>query len=366
MQRSSVVRVAAAAVVAAGSLAAAAGTVTAGTRNVGVTLVGSGFRAPVAVVGGPRRDSPLLYVVERGGLIRILLRGRIVATPFLDIRRIVAGNGLRGLLSLAFHPRYLSNGRFFVLYVGRNGHVYVAEYRARSGTSSAASRRVLLEHVPYGRMPFSHYGGQLAFDADGLLYASLGDGNRPELAQDPTSLAGKIVRLDVDRRSPSVEIVASGLRNPWRFSFHGRSMLIGDPGDTAREEINYLPRDLFGAANFGWDAFEGTLRRRTQVDLRGTLIRPALEYRHASRRRCYSVVGGYVYHGPSAPSLRGRYVFGDLCGGVWSALLRSGRLVDRRPEPIVVGPTLSSFGVDGRGELYAVGYANGQIFRVTD
>ena len=339
---------------------------TAAPTPIRFTLVGSGFRAPVALVGGPKPGSPLLYVAEQAGRIRVLSRGRVLSTPFLDIRSRVAGGGLRGLLSFAFHPRYLRNGRFYLLHVGREGYVYVAEYRARSGVGLPASRRELLVVKPHDRRPYSHYGGQLAFGPDGLLYASLGDGNLPGSAQDMTSLSGKLVRLDVAEPEPEPEVIALGLRNPWRFSFHGRSILIGDAGDTKREEINVLPRALFGRANFGWDFAEGTLRRRAlPADVFGQVVKPALEYPHASRKRCYSVTGGYVYRGSAAPRMRGRYLFGDLCGGFWSARRQGNRLVDKRSESLSIGATLSSFGEDGRGELYALGYSDGTVFRLT-
>jgi glucose/arabinose dehydrogenase len=330
------------------------------------TLVGSGLRAPVALAGGPKPGSPLLYVGEQAGRIRVLNRGRVLPTPFLDVRSRVAGGGLRGLLSFAFHPNYLTNGRFYVLYVGREGNVHVVEYRARSGVGLPASGRELLVVVPHDRRSYSHYGGQLAFGPDGLLYASFGDGNLPGSAQDMTSLSGKLVRLDVDQREPEPQIIALGLRNPWRFSFYRGSILIGDVGDNAREEIDVLPPALFGQANFGWDFAEGRLSKRAvPTDVFGQVVEPALDYPHASRKRCYSVTGGYVYRGSTAPQMRGRYLFGDLCGGFWSAHLQGNQLVDKRRESLSIGATLSSFGEDGRGELYAVGYSNGSIFRLT-
>jgi glucose/arabinose dehydrogenase len=330
-----------------------------------LTLVGGGLRAPVALVGGPKPGSPLLYVAEQSGRIRVLSRGRVLPTPFLDLRSRVAGGGLRGLLSFVFHPAYLRNGRFYVLHVGREGDVHVAEYRARSGVGLPGSRRELLVVRPHDRRPYSHYGGQLAFGPDGLLYASFGDGGRPASAQDAAALTGKLVRLDVSAREPKPEVVALGLRNPWRFSFHRGSILVGDAGETKREEIDVLPAAFFGRANFGWDFAEGTVRRRAvPADVVGRVLGPALEYPHATRGRCYSVIGGYVYRG-SVAAMRGRYLFGDLCGGIWSARPLGNRLVDRRSEAIAIGGTLSSFGEDARGELYAVGYSSGAIYRLT-
>ena len=330
-------------------------------------LVARDLREPVALVGAPKPGSPLLYVGEQAGRIRVLSKGRVLETPFLDIRSTVARGGLRGLLSFAFHPRYLANGRFFVLYVRRGGDVHVAEYRARSGVGSVASGRVLLVVKPHNRGTYSHFGGHLAFGPDGRLYASFGDGSLPSSAQDMRSLSGKLVRLDVDVpvSRPKPEIVALGLRNPWRFSFYRGAILIGDVGGNVREEIDVLPPRLFGKANFGWHFAEGTVRRQAvPPDVFGRIVEPALEYSHARKGRCYSVTGGYVYRGSSAPRLRGRYVFGDLCGGFWSAHVRGHRLLEMRREPLVLRATLSTFGEDSRGELYIVAYNAGAVYRV--
>jgi len=261
-----------------------------------------------------------MFVVEQGGLVRIAEGDRLLRRPFLDLRAVVAHGGLRGLLSLALHPRYVVNGRAYVYYVGRDGATYVAEIRTVRGF--AASRRVLLR-IPASRDPYAHYGGHVLFGPDGLLYVSIGDGGVPATAQDPNVLLGKIVRLRVDGRSARPEIVASGLRNPWRFSFtrDGSALVIGDVGANRREEIDVVRRRLFGRANLGWPWFEGSVRRaRPERDGRSVLVRPFVEYGHA-RKRCYSVVGGIVYRGTLFPDLRGRYIFGDLCGGMWSVRL---------------------------------------------
>ena len=200
--------------------------------------------------------------------------GRLLRRPFLDLRRVVASGGLRGLLSLAFHPRYVDNGRAYVNYVGRDGAVYVAEIRTVDGF--AAARRVLLR-IPASRDPYAHFGGHVAFGPDGMLYVGIGDGGDPETAQDPTTLLGKIVRLRAQRATPAPQIVAWGLRNPWRFSYtrDGSALVIGDVGADHREEIDVVPRRLLGRADLGWPTFEGTVRRvRTSRSQRRP--RPAL------------------------------------------------------------------------------------------
>lgn len=317
----------------------------------------SGLRQPVFATADPEGRPDRLYVVERGGRIRVAEPGRLLPRTFLDIRSRVRSGGLRGLFSVAFHPRYASNGLLFVNYVGRNGAIHVDRFRTRSGRVLPSSRRVLLRVPTRGAGKYGHYGGQLAFGRDGRLYASFGDANRGESAQDPATFLGKIVRLDPDRPSLPPKIVAYGLRNPWRLSFDRSTgnLYVGDPGDSRREEINILPPGLRGVANFGWDVFEGSIRRRPATSMPGVLRRPALEYRHRGGR-CWSVVGGFRYLGRRIPGLRGRYVFGDLCGGVWSARFRRGAVVDLRNERLRPG-ALVSFAEGPGGELYAVDLA---------
>jgi hypothetical protein len=315
-----------------------------------------GARSPVHVVPAPDGRTDVLYVVEQGGRVRVAQDGRLRPTPFLDLRAVVGHGGLRGLLSLAFHPRFAHNGIVVVNYVTPAGVVVVASYRAAHGAVRPASRRVLLR-VPTGAGAYGHFGGLVAFGPDRRLYVSIGDGATPEAAQDPASLLGKVVRLRIDAARPRPEIVAWGLRNPWRFSFAERSgaLVIGDVGGSSREEIDLVPPARFGDANLGWPAYEGT-RRDDDVPLapRGRLIAPLAELRHRGAR-CWSVTAGVVYRGARHPWLRGRYVFGDLCGGMWSTRLvgpTKGRL---RAEPLAATGTLTSIVAGADGELLLVG-----------
>jgi glucose/arabinose dehydrogenase len=324
-----------------------------------------GLREPVFAVTAPGGRAGRLYVAERAGRVRIVDGRRILARPFLDLRHRVRSDGFRGLLSLAFHPRYAANGRVFVNYVGRDGDLHLDELRARGGVALAASRRTVLR-IPVERKDANHYGGQLAFGPDGRLYLSVGDGSTPATAQDPSLPLGKLLRLDVERPAPSWDVVALGLRNPWRYSFDlpTGSLFVGDAGDERREEVNRLPLRSTGPANLGWDLFEGTLRRReTPADVTGTLVAPFLEYANRPGR-CNSIVGGYVYRGRGVPRLRGRYVYGDFCGGIWSVAIERGRAVDRRVEPFAPGrEPFASFSLDARGELLLVTLP-GNVYRV--
>jgi glucose/arabinose dehydrogenase len=322
--------------------------------SIALSLFASGLRGPVFAVADPGGRPDRLYVVERAGRIRIVEPGRVLSQAFLDIRSRVRSGGLRGLFSLAFHPRYPSNGRFFVNYVGRGGDIYVDEFRSRRGLGLPLSRRMVLRVETEDTRPYSHFGGQLAFGPDRGLYASFGDSNLGPAAQDPNTFLGKLVRLDVDEPVSPPRIVAYGLRNPWRFSFDRAKgdVYIGDPGDRLREEINFLPSGFEGVANFGWDVYEGSILRRPLVSMPGQLRAPMIEYRHKGKR-CWSVTGGYVYRGRRLIELLGRYLYGDLCGGVWSVRSRRGKAIDRRAERLFPG-TLASFAEGADGELYAV------------
>jgi glucose/arabinose dehydrogenase len=324
-------------------------------------IVASGLRVPadVAVAAGePRR----IYIAEQRGTIRIAVGGRTLRRPFLDLRALVRTSLLQGLFSVAFHPHYVRDPRFYVDYVGNDGRVKVVEYRSRGGRALPGSARRLLD-LDIGH---DHYGGDLVFGPDGMLYVSVGDGEVPADAQAPTSPRGKILRIDVDRPEPTPEVVALGLRNPWRFSFDRQTgaMLIGDVGADTWEEIDLLPARSQEVPNYGWNLYEG--RQRTKAPLLDplpTMTLPITTYRNP-RRGCAAVVGGFVYRGRSSPLLRGRYVYGDLCSpSVWSFRLANGKAVDRRLEPLVVPGGITSFGEGANGELYASSQ-DGTVYRL--
>ncbi len=285
-------------------------------------------------------------------------------TVFLDVRRQVEFGGEQGLLGLAFHPRYARNRLFYVAYTSSAGRNTVARYRSNGTRAVPTSRRILLAvSDPYG----NHNGGHLAFGPDGRLYTSIGDGGSggdPEdRAQDPGSLFGKLLALDVSRPAARWQIDAYGLRNPWRFSFDRATgdLYLGDVGQGAIEEIDFTPRASSGLENYGWDVYEGSRRFEDGSPGPGKLVFPVFEYSHA--QGC-SVTGGFVYRGRARPAERGRYVFGDYCSGiVWSLRVVSGEARDVRTEPFEI-EGLTSFGENAAGELFAIAH-DGTIYRLS-
>ena len=333
--------------------------------------VAKGLRQPVYVTAAPG-EAGRVYVVLRPGTVRVLEHGRLRRGFFLDLRRRVQTFGEMGLLSIAFHPGYASNGLVYAFFndQGDEKWVTVAEYRVGNGQVDPTSERVLVR-VAHQDSPY-HNGGQLQFGPDGKLYVAVGDGGyttegglQPDPhgnAQNLGVLLGKIVRLDVGVPSPAPEIVAYGLRNPWRFSFvPGGDMVIGDVGWNRVEELDVL-RAGEGLVNFGWSAFEGQDRRPNAgpPNTAGRLVGPAHTYPTGRRGNC-SIVGGYVYRG-RVLRLRDRYVFGDYCSGrIWSVRITGGQISRRRLEPVKL-PGLVSFGEDLAGELYAVSI-RGSVYR---
>ncbi|HET9214764.1 MAG TPA: PQQ-dependent sugar dehydrogenase [Gaiellaceae bacterium] len=324
--------------------------------------VASGLTAPVHAAAAPG-EPDRLYVVEQVGRIVVLEDGEVRGEPFLDIAADVRSGGEQGLLSVAFHPDYEANGLFYVNYTNQAGDTRVQEFERRS-RRSVARRTLLAVDQPYP----NHNGGQLAFGLDGLLYVGMGDGGAggdPEnRAQDPTSRLGKLLRLDVDDRGADWEMVAYGLRNPWRFSFDRLTgdLWIGDVGQDAIEEIDFVPARRVGQVlNFGWDVFEGTQQFEDKEPAPGgPLVEPISQYTHEFG--C-SVTGGFVYRGRNVSrEARGRYFYGDYCSGrVWSLARWEGE-VSRRGAGFRV-PSLTSFAEDLDGELYLVS-AGGSIYRL--
>jgi glucose/arabinose dehydrogenase len=333
--------------------------------TVHLVPVVSGLRAPLFLTA-TRSEPNRLYVVEQAGVIRVIDGGKVQRRPFLDIRGRVRSGALLGLFSIAFHPRYASNHRFYVVYSGRKGNVYVVELRSRGGIGLPSSARVILRYHTSAD-PTSHDGGQLAFGADGKLYVGTGDGLDRAAAQDPESLLGKVLRIDVDGPVAPPEVYAYGLRNPWRFSFDRTTgdLYIGDVGGGRWEEIDRRPRGGDSPTNFGWGAYEGR-EHVSDTPLGPEAPTPPIAFYRHRKGACSAVVGGYVYRGRVLPADRGRYFYGDLCSGlVWSVRVSRGKATAWRREPIVVPQLLASFGEDAAGELYAVSLTGGTVYRLT-
>jgi glucose/arabinose dehydrogenase len=377
--------------------------------QLGSEVVVSGLQSPVAFVQDPSNPA-VQYVVEQGGRLRVVRQGTLEAAPFLDLTASVRSGGEQGLLGLAFPADYATSGRLYVNFTNTAGHTVVARFRRSANplVADPASRFDLRwgpSRTPFVAQPFTnHNGGHLAFGPDGYLYIGLGDGgsgNDPQhLAQDPSTLLGKFLRIDVavpdDHPSGYVvppdnpfldgspiaalpEIWSFGLRNPWRYSFDDPALggtgalLIGDVGQAAWEEINYEPPGR-GGRNYGWRNREGP---QPNVGSLPPAYLPLVDPVHAySRTVGQSVTGGVVYRGQRLAGFAGRYFFADFVAGrVWSLALTiaaSGEATasDVREHTEELGGrarlgNISAFGVDASGELYVVSYSTGAVLRVT-
>jgi glucose/arabinose dehydrogenase len=386
-----------------------AGVASPATAQLASDLVAVGLRAPVAVAPLPGEPRTFL-VVEQDGIVRVVGEQGVANAPFLDLRADVGTGGERGLLGIALAPDYVESGRLYVNFTNRSGDTVIARFRRSEEDPLRADPRSRFDLLwPDLRrtiaQPFSnHNGGHLAFGPDGYLYVGLGDGGSAgdpmNLAQNPQSLLGKMLRLDVgvpddDVRGYRVpednpftepdtiralpEIWALGLRNPWRYSFDdptrgGTSALtIGDVGQNAREEINFAPRGA-GGRNYGWRIREG----RQAYDARtAPAILPLRDPIHDYGRALgASVTGGYVYRGAALdPSFHGRYFFADFVSGrVFSLGLHldaTGEATadDEREHTAALGGRdrlgmVSSFGTDHDGELLLLNYSAGRLLRL--
>ncbi|OGF04610.1 MAG: hypothetical protein A2W00_02405 [Candidatus Eisenbacteria bacterium RBG_16_71_46] len=348
------------------------------SRGLRLETVAEGLAAPVYLTA-PSGD-PRLFVVEQDGRVLVLENGRLRPQPFLDLRDRVRSGGEQGLLSLAFHPRYAENGFFYVDYTDRNGDTRIERYRVSRDPNRAdpSSGRLLLRIVqPYS----NHNGGLVLFGPDGMLYVGMGDGGSggdPQgNGQNRSTLLGKLLRIDVDRGAPYAippdnpfasgkggrpEIWAWGLRNPWRYAFDREAGLlyIADVGQNRWEEIDVAPADRPGL-DYGWNVMEGNhCYAAPRCDASG-LWPPTVEYPHP--QGC-SITGGFVYRGRDIPALVGHYVFSDYCSG-WLRSFRhvDGRAVDLRQWDVGKIGSVSSFGLDGTGELYVL-TLQGRVLRL--
>ncbi|MFT5040085.1 MAG: cysteine-rich repeat protein [Hyphomicrobiaceae bacterium] len=365
-----------------------------------VATVGPGITDLATAPGNLER----LYVVLQEGLVRIVENGVLIPEAFLDVSSATMQfNNEDGLLGLAFHPQFESNGRFFVDYTDLEGDTVIARFEVSPATGIAdpASSKELLR---IGQIDPFHNGGRIVFGPDGFLWVAMGDGNgipggdTANQAQDDGSLLGKMLRLDVDvdaapywavpwsNPDPTAAgtaegalalIWGEGLRNPWRFSFDRLTgdLWIADVGQDAVEEINRVDgRELdSGPFQFGWNCCEGD----SPFAGAGPECTYSCEEQVVPRRQLFhdgtgpefcSITGGFVYRGCRMPDLHGSYFFADFCSGLFGEDAGGVTTVDRTAELNPVGGRRidlpSAFGQDGRGELYIADYADGEVFRI--
>ena len=370
-------------------------------------LFASGLDNPVSITNAGAGDGRL-FVNEKEGRIRIVqAEGRLVSEPFLDISGRVTSEGEEGLLGLAFHPNYASNGYFFVNYTNLTKNVRrtrISRYRVSDDPNLADpnSEDILLTVI---QPASNHNAGDIHFGPDGYLYIPLGDGggggDQDNNAQNLVTILGKIVRIDVDSldgnlaadcpgigsgnyripaKAPTPnpfidtlgacdEIWATGLRNPWRSSFDRLTgdFYIGDVGQNQREEIDFQPEDSRGGENYGWRCYEGS----SPFNLTGcgsidSYRFPIFDYAHieATDRCSGSVTGGYVYRGSKYPSLYGRYFLVDFCQGTFWDLERVGDIWRPTEHLNVKEAGYSAFGQDSQGEIYLANMFNGNLYRL--
>jgi glucose/arabinose dehydrogenase len=350
----------------------------------------SGLESPIGIMNA---GDDRLFVIQQRGLIRIIdPEGNVSDTPFLDLSGTVSQTGFEtGLLGLAFHPDYSGNGYFFVNYTREtDGNSVISRFSVSDDNPDLAdpgSEQVLLTVT----QPLAnHNGGQVLFGPDGYLYIALGDGGGAgdpgDNGQDPTTLLGKMLRIDVDggngngysippdnpfiadETTPD-EIWALGLRNPWRNSFdrYTGDFWIADVGQADREEVNFQPADSPGGENYGWRCYEGTIEFNPEdCDDPESYVFPVFEYGHPAGTGCTgSITGGYVYRGAIYGGMFGVYLAGDYCTGVLYYVNRSNGEFEGG-ELITFDRGISSFGEDRYGELYVALIGSGEVLRVTE
>ncbi len=341
--------------------------------------VGNSFGQPLLVTN-PFGETDRIFVVDQNGRIYIVKNGVQLSTPFLDVNPISSSGGERGLLGLAFHPQFASNGYFFINFTDNSGDTQISRYQVSSTNADVADSASRYDILNIDQPYSNHNGGCIRFGPDGYLYIGTGDGgsaNDPQnRAQNGNSLLGKMLRIDIDNGAPYAippsnpfvsnsgvrdEIWALGLRNPWRFNFDSATgdMYIADVGQNEWEYIHFEPAGDAGGRNYGWKIIEGShcFSPSTNCNTSG-LEMPIFEYGHTffPAFNC-CIVGSEVYRGKSMARMQGRYFFTDSCSqDLWSFRYNSATntvsdYVDHTAESNVAGSG-KSLGTDGNGEVY--------------
>lgn len=337
-----------------------------------------------------------LFIVERGGKIWICdSNGTKSAKPFLNISSLVGtADDEQGLLGLAFDPDYSINGFFYVNYTDHNGDTHISRFKVSNGNPNKAKMSTELNLLTIDQPFVNHNGGCLRFGQNAYLYIALGDGGDAgdpfNNAQDPTTLLGKMLRIDVRTADATMgtnysipptnpfvntsgyrpEIWATGLRNPWRFSFDALNgdLYIGDVGQNLWEEINFQPASSMGGENYGWSCWEGAHFYKSDCDANATPATfPIAEYPHTDAADCSgTVISGFVYRGTQFPNMYGKLIYADFCTGDFRTVYKKHNVWQNRflttEEPF----EYTSFGTDINGELYVTDIGGGEILHVVD
>ncbi len=354
-----------------------------GRPPLGLIEVATGLDMPVYVTSPP--GDLRLFVLEKGGAVRIVAGDQVLPTPFLtvDVPSLGGLDDERGLLGLAFHPDYASNGRLFVFYIDAGSDEVIEEYAVDPGNPDLADPGSATEVFRLDDFAGNHNGGTLQFGPDGYLYVGIGDGggggDPMDYGQNVEVAFGKILRLDIDTSPVSApadnpfsgvagldQIWSYGWRNPWRWSFDRQTgdMYIGDVGQGAWEEIDVEPRSSPGGLNYGWNEMEGAHCYDAVSCDEADKVLPVIEWDQNSGD-C-SAIGGYVYRGCALPGYHGTYFFADYCGG-WVRSLEwdgAGGYTNLTSHDALGGNDIVSFGEDAAGELYVVRQDSGQIMKI--
>jgi glucose/arabinose dehydrogenase len=355
------------------------------SQLLNIEFLANGFEIPVDLTNA---GDDRLFVVEKRGRVKFINKdGEGDITTFIDISdRVNSGANERGLLGLAFHPNFETNGSFFLSYTQSNGASVISRFYIRNdGLGDPNSEQVLMTVS----QPFNnHNGGCIKFGPDGYLYIGFGDGGAAgdpqNNSQNRMSLLGKMLRIDVDNGDPYAipednpfafddftadEIWSLGLRNPWRFSFDRMTgdLWIGDVGQDAFEEIDFRPANSTGGENYGWKCYEGNqvFSNVPECPNITNVIFPVYEYKTDENILGCSVTGGYVYRGSEYPALFGRYIFADFCTGqLWHTTPNDCGSFETVVDIRGGFQEYSSFGEDNNGELYVMALSEGAIYRI--